>query len=203
MVRRLWDSWEDDAVIRDRPTGRYIDREKVHYVDFEGRLFDVRGPSITPRPPQGQPIVAVKANDDISTEFAARRVDLVFVDGDVDEVRARRSAIRASATDAGRDADDISVLATIPVSDASTPDEIATTLADCFTSGSTDGFLLQPEVAPARLGALIDRIVDDVLPALAERGLSTHDLRGTTFRERLGLAKPANRYAAAAAGSPS
>ena len=39
VVQRLWDSWEDDAVIRDKPTGRYIDREKVHYIDFEGPLL--------------------------------------------------------------------------------------------------------------------------------------------------------------------
>ena len=58
VLRRLWDSWEDDAEIRDVATGRFIDRDKLHYADFEGRWFSVKGPSITPRPPQGQPIVA-------------------------------------------------------------------------------------------------------------------------------------------------
>ncbi len=58
VLRRLWDSWEDDAEIRDVATGRFIDRDKLHYIDFEGRWFSVRGPSITPRPPQGQPVVA-------------------------------------------------------------------------------------------------------------------------------------------------
>ena len=54
VVRRLWDSWEDDAIIKDKPTGRYIDRDKLHYVDFEGRFFSVKGPAIVPRPPQGR-----------------------------------------------------------------------------------------------------------------------------------------------------
>ncbi|MEU7475067.1 LLM class flavin-dependent oxidoreductase [Lentzea sp. NPDC042327] len=58
VLRRLWDSWEDDAEIRDVATGRFIDREKLHHIDFEGRWFSVRGPSITPRPPQGHPPVA-------------------------------------------------------------------------------------------------------------------------------------------------
>ena len=58
VVRRLWDSWEDDAEIRDVATGRFIDRDKLHYIDFEGSYFSVKGPSITPRPPQGQPIIA-------------------------------------------------------------------------------------------------------------------------------------------------
>ena len=39
VVSRLWDSWEDDAVIRDRATGRYVDRDKLHYIDFEGRVL--------------------------------------------------------------------------------------------------------------------------------------------------------------------
>ncbi|WP_246890280.1 LLM class flavin-dependent oxidoreductase [Streptomyces scabiei] len=50
VVRRLWDSWEDDAEIRDVATGRFIDRGKLHYIDFEGRHFSVKGPSITPAP---------------------------------------------------------------------------------------------------------------------------------------------------------
>ena len=61
VVRRLWDSWEDDAVIRDVASGRYIDRDKLHYIDFTGKYFSVKGPSITPRPPQGQPVVAAGA----------------------------------------------------------------------------------------------------------------------------------------------
>ncbi|WP_440103276.1 LLM class flavin-dependent oxidoreductase [Glutamicibacter mishrai] len=57
--RRLWDSWEDDAVIRDVASGRYLDAKKLHYVDLQGQNFSVKGPAITPRPPQGQlPIIA-------------------------------------------------------------------------------------------------------------------------------------------------
>lgn len=48
VAARLWDSWEDDAEIRDVATGRFVDRDKLHYVDFEGTHFSVRGPSITP-----------------------------------------------------------------------------------------------------------------------------------------------------------
>ena len=53
----LWDSWEDDAVIRDYASGRFLDRDKLHYVDFEGESFTVKGPAIVPRPPQGQLVV--------------------------------------------------------------------------------------------------------------------------------------------------
>ena len=54
-VRRLWDSWEDGAIIRDVATGRFVDRDKLHYVDVKTPTLSIRGPSIVPRPPQGQP----------------------------------------------------------------------------------------------------------------------------------------------------
>ena len=79
VVRRLWDSWEDDAVIRDVSTGRYIDRNKLHYIDFAGKYFSVKGPSITPRPPQGQPVVATLAHAPRIYEFASASSDLVFI----------------------------------------------------------------------------------------------------------------------------
>ena len=79
VVRRLWDSWEDDAIIRDAATGRYIDRDKLHYIDFHGKYFSVKGPSITPRPPQGQPVVAALAHAPRIYEFAAASADLVFI----------------------------------------------------------------------------------------------------------------------------
>ncbi len=44
VLRRLWDSWEDDAEIRDAATGRFIDRDKLHYIDFEGTLVQREGP---------------------------------------------------------------------------------------------------------------------------------------------------------------
>ncbi len=57
VTRRLWDSWEDDAVIRDTATGRFLDADKVHHVNFTGEHFSIAGPLITPRPPQGQLVV--------------------------------------------------------------------------------------------------------------------------------------------------
>ena len=79
VLRRLWDSWEDDAEIRDVATGRFIDRDKLHYIDFDGRWFSVKGPSITPRPPQGQPIVAALGHASVPYRLIARSADVGFV----------------------------------------------------------------------------------------------------------------------------
>ncbi|QII04922.1 LLM class flavin-dependent oxidoreductase [Rhodococcoides fascians A25f] len=99
VSRRLWDSWEDDTVIRDAATGRYLDPAKVHHVRFEGEFFGVVGPLITPRSPQGQVVVigdvdlgvtdlldvALVRGDDVADRAAAARADgaaLVFADID-------------------------------------------------------------------------------------------------------------------------
>ncbi|GAA4253709.1 LLM class flavin-dependent oxidoreductase [Dactylosporangium darangshiense] len=89
VARRLWDSWEDDAVIRDVATGRFLDRDRVHHVGFEGATFSVIGPLITPRPPQGQ--VVVIGSDALGV---TGRLDIALVGGDtVDDIGRR--AVRA------------------------------------------------------------------------------------------------------------
>ena len=61
VVRDLWDSWEDDAVVRDVTSSRYLDRDRLHYIDFAGETYSVKGPAIVPRPPQGQVVVLAPA----------------------------------------------------------------------------------------------------------------------------------------------
>jgi alkanesulfonate monooxygenase SsuD/methylene tetrahydromethanopterin reductase-like flavin-dependent oxidoreductase (luciferase family) len=112
VVRYLWDSWEDDAVVRDVTTGRYLDRNRVHYVDFEGKSFSVKGPLITPRPPQGQ-LVVLAADGDIATALgpgeglrgtAEQLVDVALVGGsDVAAVRAGAVSARERSPRVGVD----------------------------------------------------------------------------------------------------
>jgi alkanesulfonate monooxygenase SsuD/methylene tetrahydromethanopterin reductase-like flavin-dependent oxidoreductase (luciferase family) len=116
VLRRLWDSWEDDAEIRDVATGRFIDRDKLHYIDFEGRWFSVRGPSITPRPPQGQPLVAALAHNTVPYRLAARATDAVFVTPhDLAGVHAISGEIRSLEAEVGRTLDPLRVFADLVV----------------------------------------------------------------------------------------
>jgi alkanesulfonate monooxygenase SsuD/methylene tetrahydromethanopterin reductase-like flavin-dependent oxidoreductase (luciferase family) len=103
VLRRLWDSWEDDAEIRDVATRRFVDRDKLHYIDFEGRWFSVRGPSITPRPPQGQPVVAALGHATVPYRLIARSADIGFVTPrDLASAAAIVAEIRAEQALAGR-----------------------------------------------------------------------------------------------------
>ncbi|GAA4883227.1 LLM class flavin-dependent oxidoreductase [Actinomycetospora straminea] len=117
VQRRLWDSWEDDAEIRDAATGRFVDRDKLHYIDFAGDHFSVRGPSITPRPPQGQPLVSALAHVDVAYRLAARGADLVFVTpggvgraGPTGDAEAILRQVRAEEASVGRQGDPLHVI---------------------------------------------------------------------------------------------
>jgi alkanesulfonate monooxygenase SsuD/methylene tetrahydromethanopterin reductase-like flavin-dependent oxidoreductase (luciferase family) len=100
VLRRLWDSWEDDAEIRDVATGRFIDRTKLHYIDFHGERFSVKGPSITPRPPQGQPIVAALSHGPLGFPLLAGSTDVAFLTPrDTAEAARSVEAIAALRTD--------------------------------------------------------------------------------------------------------
>src|ERR1700689_5005331 len=116
VLRRLWDSWEDDAEIRDVATGRFIDRDKLHYIDFEGRWFSVKGPSITPRPPQGQPVVAALGHASAAYQLIARSADVGFVTPrDVAQAAGIVAEIRAGQASAGRAGQPLHVFADLVV----------------------------------------------------------------------------------------
>lgn len=222
VVRRLWDSWEDDAEIRDAATGRFIDRDKLHYIDFEGRHFSVKGPSITPRPPQGQPIVSALAHDTVPYRLVARAADIGYVTPHAaDDARAIVARIRAEQNAAGRAAGPLHVFGDLVVlldddpaaatarrerldalagqpytSDAlifaGTPSELADLLQELHGAGLT-GFRLRPAVAGHDLPAITRRLV----PELQRRGVFRRAYEADTLRGLLGLERPANRYAAA------
>ncbi|CAO3359048.1 LLM class flavin-dependent oxidoreductase [Azospirillum melinis] len=78
VATALWDSVEDDAFQRDRASGAYVDRSKLHRVDHQGRHFAVRGPLNIPRPPQGHPVVVQAGSSEPGKELAARTAEAVF-----------------------------------------------------------------------------------------------------------------------------
>jgi alkanesulfonate monooxygenase SsuD/methylene tetrahydromethanopterin reductase-like flavin-dependent oxidoreductase (luciferase family) len=225
VLRRSWDSWEDDAEIRDVATGRFIDREKLHYIDFSGRWFSVKGPSITPRPPQGQPVVAALGHDQVPYQLIARSCDVGFVTPR-DAVQAAEivGQIRAEQVATGRGQDVVHVFGDVVVvlddteqaavdrlgrlneragaeyhSDAKifagTPAQLADLLVQWQQAGLT-GFRLRPATIPHDL----NQITRALVPELQRRGLFRTSYGAedapTTLRGLLGLPRPANRFSA-------
>jgi alkanesulfonate monooxygenase SsuD/methylene tetrahydromethanopterin reductase-like flavin-dependent oxidoreductase (luciferase family) len=222
VVRRLWDSWEDDAVIRDVPTGRFVDHGKLHYIDFEGRWFSVRGPSITPRPPQGQLPVMALAHAAVPYELAARAADIVFLtpgsadhaEQVINQVKSAQSAVRrtgaplqayADLTVFLDDSDGAAIARKQRLDRADgadyrsdtaiftgTPRQLAALLLDWRRTGLA-GFRLRPGALPHDL----EQVTRELVPVLQRRGAFRTAYSAGSLRERLGLIpRPASRYAA-------
>lgn len=228
VVRRLWDSWEDDAVIRDAATGRYLDRDKLHYADFEGERFSVKGPSITPRPPQGQPLVYLLAHQRIPYELAVAQADVVGItpadDADLARIRAELAGIATRIERRAPQPLAVWTEAVVLIEDA--PGAAAAELLrlDALhrASFTSDAVILagtSTEVAerllswhaagidgvrlrPARLPLDLDRLAVGVLPALRAAGVLERPAEADSLRARLGLARPRNRYAAPVSQEP-
>src|SRR4029077_17023691 len=78
VVVGLWDSWEDDAFLRDKKSGVWFDYDKMHILRHKGKHFTVRGPLNVARSPQGRPVIAQAGSSDVGMELAARTADMVF-----------------------------------------------------------------------------------------------------------------------------
>jgi FMN-dependent oxidoreductase (nitrilotriacetate monooxygenase family) len=78
VVRKLWDSWEDDAIIGDRTSGRFADPSKVHEVDHVGEHFSVKGPLNVPRSPQGHPVLVQAGSSEGGKALGSRYADAIF-----------------------------------------------------------------------------------------------------------------------------
>ncbi|MFL4902044.1 LLM class flavin-dependent oxidoreductase [Streptomyces sp. MMS24-I2-30] len=205
VARALWDSWEDDAVIRSVATSRYLDRDRLHYIDFTGETYAVKGPAIVPRPPQGQLVVLGRPDT-----VPADRLDVALVAG------RDLTTVATSAAAAGAPLAFAEVEVALDTPDATG----AQRLADLERHAPwPDRGRLRLTGSAARLVALLEELrefVDgvrlhplvldedlpvlsrEVLPALVERRLLARPLPGTTLRSALGLRRPANRFAAAA-----
>ncbi|WOH57634.1 LLM class flavin-dependent oxidoreductase [Bradyrhizobium sp. BWC-3-1] len=78
VAKGLWDSWEDDAFVRDKKTGIYVDTTKLHVLNHRGDYFSVRGPLNIARPPQGYPVLVQAGASTAGSAFAAEVADVVF-----------------------------------------------------------------------------------------------------------------------------
>ncbi len=216
VIRRLWDSWDDDAEIRDAATGRFVDRDRLHYIDFAGDYFSVKGPSITPRPPQGQPIVSALGHATVPYQLIATAADVGFVTP-ADAEHARR--IVAEIWAAADRPDPVRVLGDLVVflgpteaaaaerkarldelagrpfqSDATVFTGTAAQLADLlidWRQAGLSGFRLRPAAIPDDLEA----ITRELVPELQRRGAFRTAYEAGTLRGLLGLGRPASRYA--------
>ena len=72
ITKGLWDSWEDDAFVRNKETAQFIDPNKLHRLDYQGEFYSVQGPLTISRSPQGRPVLIQAGSSEAGRDFASR-----------------------------------------------------------------------------------------------------------------------------------
>ncbi|MER5297494.1 LLM class flavin-dependent oxidoreductase [Streptomyces pharetrae] len=183
VVSKLWDSWDDEALIADQRTGVFADTDRIRPIDHEGRHFRVRGPLNTPRGPQGRPVYVQAGSSEDGRAFAARHAEAVFTAHQtLPSAKEFHADIKSRAAALGRDPDRLLVLPGLSPFIGSTEAE-ARRLQREFDD------LTQPEYSLDLLHRLLgvrltaDRLDDPVPRELIE----THGERGNGSRFQLVL----------------
>jgi N-acetyl-S-(2-succino)cysteine monooxygenase len=134
VVKALWDSWADDALVFDKESGVYVDQTRTRPINHVGEHFRVEGPGTQPRSPQGWPVLIQAGSSDDGLRFAARHAEVMFTAQPAFEpAKAFRDDVRERVGRAGRDPDLVKVLpGLVPVLGA-TEDEAKRRAADLST----------------------------------------------------------------------
>ena len=161
---KLWDSWDDDAVLADKDAGRWGDQARVHPIGHAGRHFSVAGALNLPRSPQGRPVLVQAGSSEDGRDFAARHAEAIFTaQQTLEDAQAFYADVKARARQHGRDPDDVLVLpGIVPV--------IGSTEAEAQALEEELDRLIRPEYARDQLARTLrvdpaDLALDRELPA--------------------------------------
>ncbi len=111
VVTGLWDSFEDDAFPRDKASGVWFERDKMHFLDHVGKHFKVRGPLNVARCPQGWPVVAQAGSSEPGRELAARTADVVFTaQTEIEAAQEFFADVKGRTARFGRTPEDIKIM---------------------------------------------------------------------------------------------
>jgi FMN-dependent oxidoreductase (nitrilotriacetate monooxygenase family) len=126
VVQGLWDSWEDDAFVRDLESGLYFDPAKRHELNHVGEHFRVRGPLNSPRSPQGYPVMVQAGASDEGRELAAEFAEAIFSPHlNIPEAKAYYDDVKGRMAKYGRAPDHLKILPGLSVVVAESDDAAA------------------------------------------------------------------------------
>ncbi len=156
VVRQLWNSWDDDAFIRDRESGLYFDPARLHPVHHQGRFFTVDGALNIARSPQGHPVIIQAGASDTGLELAARTAELVFASAsEPGAAKCSYDELKGRLAKYGRAPDELKILAGLPVMVGRSQQEAD----DKFAALQA---LVHPDVGRFRLGSDLEMDLSDL-----------------------------------------
>ncbi|WFU40195.1 LLM class flavin-dependent oxidoreductase [Bradyrhizobium sp. CB82] len=200
VVKGLWDSWDDDAFVRDKASGMYFEPTKMHLLDHRGEFFSVRGPLNIPRSPQGHPVIVQAGSSEDGQDLAAATADVVFTaQENIEDAREFYAKLKARLQRYDRSEDDLIIMPGIfPVVGRSQSEA-----EDRFESLQS---FLHPDVAIpfiSRLGGLdlSGLTLDDMLPSVIDATNSSKSRQklfvATAKRDSLTIRQMFMRFAGA------
>jgi len=185
VVKALWDSWEDDALVGDKAGGRFIDTDKVQPIAHRGTHFSVQGPLNLPRAPQGHPVLVQAGGSADGRDLAARHAEAVFsASQSFEESLAYGREINARAAAYGRGAHAVNIFPGLTTIIGATEaqarqrrDELIDMIPWSYSIKRLAGIL---GVAPERI-KLDARLPDDI--ALPNNGNGNHTFFNATLAQ--------------------
>ncbi|MFF0816034.1 NtaA/DmoA family FMN-dependent monooxygenase [Rhodococcus sp. NPDC003318] len=220
VVRKLWNSWEPDALVGDKGSRRFADTGKIHRTDHHGPHLDVAGPLNVPRSPQGEPVIVQAGASTDGRALAAHVGEVVFTAARTEEEAGEYYRdVKARADGLGRSADGVVILPGLstvigsteaearrrrdllaelvpPELDSGAGHRIVTgtpeQIADAIVDWVDKGVADGFNLMPDVLPGGFDDFTEHVVPILQRRGRFRTEYRSTTLRGHLGLAVPSH-----------
>lgn len=187
VVTGLWDTWEDDAFVRDKEEGLFFDPKKMHVLGHQGEHFSVRGPLNVPRPPQGYPVVVQAGSSEAGKALAARTAEAIFTaQQTLEEAQAFYADVKGRMARHGRSPDELKIMpGAFPV--------VGRTESEAREKYEEIQSLIHPVVGLSLLSSMMGTDlsgypVDGPLPALSEtNGLKSRQALFVELARRDGL----------------
>jgi FMN-dependent oxidoreductase (nitrilotriacetate monooxygenase family) len=184
VVRKLWDSCEDGALVIDKAAGEFFDKTRVHKIDHKGTYYKVRGPLALPRCPQGNPVIVQAGSSEAGMSLAAGVAEVIFtIQRTIEGAKDFYAGIKGRAAAAGRDPAHALVLPGVLPYVGRTRQE-AQDKHDKLLS------LIHPE---AGLNALSKLMEVDLMAADVEKPFASLDIAGLTQTRALGVVETARK----------
>ncbi|SFE60951.1 FMN-dependent oxidoreductase, nitrilotriacetate monooxygenase family [Paenibacillus algorifonticola] len=111
LTTKLWDSWEDDALLFNKADGLYADPDKIHAIKHKSDNFSVEGPLNLPRPPQGYPVLAQAGSSEDGKELAARTGELIYTaQQTLKDAQTFYADVKSRVAKYGRDPEEVKIV---------------------------------------------------------------------------------------------
>jgi N-acetyl-S-(2-succino)cysteine monooxygenase len=186
VVRELWDSWDDGALVADRQRGLFVDPNRVRDINHKGRFYSVKGALNIERCPQGHPIIIQAGGSEPGQELSARVADIVFspINGDIESAKAKYKSLKDRLPKYGRERTDLAILPGIMPMVADTAEQARDELAQLQQWLKASDAIVY-SVLTKRLGRDVSGYdLDALIPELPETNLGQSFARTLLDRAR-------------------